>query len=149
MLCQELMKRDVQCVSPHDSVTIAARKMRDTNVGFLPVVNEHRHVLGAITDRDIAVRLVAEGLPATTTVGDIMTHEVVACDWKEDVHVAEQLMGERRKSRVICVDEFGTLQGVISFSDVAQSESDKRTAQTIRRITEREVYREGEYRRAR
>jgi len=138
MLCEELMKRPVECVTPHDRVTTAARKMRDANVGFLPVVNEFQKVLGALTDRDIAIRLVAEELPPTTTVGELMTHEVVACQATDDVHTAERLMGERRKSRVMCLDDSGTLLGVISLSDVAQNESDKRTADTIRLITERE-----------
>ena len=51
------------------------------------------------------------------------------------------LMGERRKSRIVCIDDLGALQGVISLSDIAQNESDKRAAETMRRITEREVYR--------
>jgi CBS domain-containing protein len=120
MLCEELMKTDVECVSPVDSIEDAARLMREANVGFLPVCDESRRVLGTITDRDIAIRAVADALPGSTPVEDVMTDEVVACSPKEDVEAALELMGENRKSRIICLDGEGHLAGIISLSDIAQ-----------------------------
>jgi CBS domain-containing protein len=138
MRCEEIMKRDVQCVDPKDPVELAARRMRDENVGFLPVCDSSRKVLGALTDRDIAVRLVAEGRPPTTSVGDVMTREVIASRPGDDITRAEQLMGEHHKSRMICTDEQGRLVGVISLSDIAQVEDESRASQTMKQVSARE-----------
>ena len=113
--------------------------MRDANIGFLPVCDPSRKVLGAITDRDIAVRVVADGRPPTTAVGDVMTREVVACRPEDDVRRAEELMGKQHKSRMIVADEQWRLLGVISLSDIAQVEDASRASQTMKQVTEREV----------
>ena len=75
MRCEDIMKRDVECIDPTQPVQEAARRMRDANVGFLPVCDSSKKVLGAITDRDIAIRIVAEGRPPTTTAADVMTRK--------------------------------------------------------------------------
>lgn len=139
MLCEEIMKRDVECLSPQETVQTAARKMRDVNVGFLPVCDAAKKVMGTLTDRDIAIRLVAEGRAASTTVGDIMSHDLVSCRPKDDLRRAEHLMGQHHKSRILCVDDAGTLVGVISLSDIAQCEDESRVAKTMRQVTEREA----------
>lgn len=139
MRCEEIMKRDVECVTPSDQVQLAARRMRDANVGFLPVCDPSRKVLGAITDRDIAVRIVADGRPPTTAIGDVMTREVVACRPEDDVRRAEELMGKQHKSRMIVADEQWRLLGVISLSDIAQVEDASRASQTMKQVTEREA----------
>src|SRR2546426_5139186 len=95
MTCEEVMKRIVECVSPEDTVLAAAQRMRSEGVGFLPVCAQSREILGAITDRDIAIRLVAAGLPATTEVREIMTRDIVACRPGDSVRRAEQLMSEQ------------------------------------------------------
>jgi CBS domain-containing protein len=138
MLCEELMKTDVESVSPVDSIEEAARLMRDANVGFLPVCDDSRRVLGTITDRDIAIRAVADALPGSTPVEDVMTDEVVACSPKEDVEAALLLMGENRKSRIICLDGDGRLAGVISLSDIAQL-GEAGASDTLRQVSEREA----------
>jgi CBS domain-containing protein len=138
MLCEEIMKRDVECLSLQDTVQIAARKMREANVGFLPICDTTKKVIGTLTDRDIAIRLVADSKPASTKVSDIMTKEVVACRPSEDVSKAEQLMGKNQKSRILCVDDSGKLVGVISLSDIAQRDGG-RVAQTMRDVTAREA----------
>jgi len=133
------MKRDVQCVQPTDPVQAAARRMRDANIGFLPVCDSSRKVLGAITDRDIALRIVADSRPPTTAIGDVMTREVVACAPGDDVRRAEELMGKQHKSRMIVADEEWRLVGVISLSDIAQVEDASRASQTMKQVTEREA----------
>ena len=139
MRCEEIMKRDVQCVQPTDPVQAAARRMRDANIGFLPVCDSSRKVLGAITDRDIALRIVADGRPPTTAIDDVMTREVVACAPGDDVRRAEELMGKQHKSRMIVADEEWRLVGVISLSDIAQVEDASRASQTMKQVTEREA----------
>jgi CBS domain-containing protein len=139
MRCEEIMKRDVEYVQPTDPVQGAARRMRDANVGFLPVCDSSRKVLGAITDRDIALRIVADGRPPTTAIGDVMTREVVACAPGDDMRRAEELMGKQHKSRMIVADEDWRLLGVISLSDIAQVEDASRASQTMKQVTEREA----------
>jgi CBS domain-containing protein len=138
MRCQEIMKQLVECVSPKDPVRSAAQRMRSGNIGFLPVCSEDRRVLGTLTDRDIALRIVSEGRPATTPVDEIMTREVVACRPEDSVKKAEQLMGHYRKSRILCLDGSGRLAGVLSLSDLAELETGG-AARTLREIAQREA----------
>jgi CBS domain-containing protein len=140
MRCDEIMKSTVECVTANDSVQTAARKMRDDNIGFLPVCEDGSKVLGTITDRDIAIRACADDRPASkTTIGDVMTHEVVACSPSDDVSKAQELMSKHHKSRMLCIDDAGKLVGVISLSDIAQHEADA-GAQTLREVTTREAH---------
>jgi CBS domain-containing protein len=114
--------------------------MRDANVGFLPVCNDAGQVVGVMTDRDIAVRVDAEGRSASTCpVGDVMTRETICCRATDDLGRAEDLMAEHKKSRVLVTDEDGVLEGVVSLSDVAQFEGPRRAAATIRTVTSREA----------
>jgi CBS domain-containing protein len=141
MQCAEVMKTDVVTVSPGDTAQVAARRMRDADVGFLPVCDAEGKVLGTLTDRDIAIRLVAEDLPGgTSAVDDIMSREVIACRPADEIAHVEQLMAEYRKSRILVTDEAGRLFGVISLSDVARlEEGPRRTATTMRRVASRET----------
>ena len=138
MLCADVMKSEVECVSPQERIEVVARRMKDKGVGFLPVCNDAADVLGTITDRDIALRIVAEGRPSSTPVEEVMTREVVSCLATDDIKQAERLMGKERKSRILCVDEDGALVGVISLSDIAQRDG-ARIAQTMQQVTQREA----------
>lgn len=139
MRCEEVMKSVVEYVRPDDTVMAAAGKMRDRNIGFLPVCEEAMKVVGTLTDRDIAIRVVADGKHETTRVGDVMTREVVACRPTDDLGHAERLLAERKKSRIMCVDAAGRLLGVISLSDIAGVEEGTRTASTLREVVQREA----------
>jgi CBS domain-containing protein len=138
MRCEQIMKRDVKFVSPRDTVDDAACLMRDENVGFLPVCDDSRRVLGALTDRDIAVRLVASKKPASTFVEEIMTRGGVACRPRDDASEASRLMSESQKSRIICCNDDGTIAGVISLSDLPARES--RARQATRPADEEDVH---------
>ncbi len=139
MIVSELMKRQPKHVLVHDTCRTAARRMRDENVGFLPVCDRQGRVLGTVTDRDIAIRLVADGLQAEAPVGDIMSREVVACHSDDELTRAEQLMAASQKSRLVVVDGGGVLLGVLSLSDVAQHDT-AHAAETIARVSRREVH---------
>jgi CBS domain-containing protein len=138
MLCSEIMKSTVECVAPTDTAEVAARRMRDHNVGMLPVCTAELKVIGTLTDRDLAIRVVAENQPGSTLVEDIMTRDVVACRSNDPVEHAEELMGLFRVGRILCTDEDGTLVGLISLSDVAEYESSARVAKTLKDVTLRE-----------
>jgi CBS domain-containing protein len=138
MRCSELMKTDIECVSPETSLRDAARKMRDENIGFLPVCNESMRATGTITDRDIAVRAVADGLPESTPVERCMTRNVISCRANDDVELARELMERHHKSRIVCTNESGRIEGIISLSDIADLD-ERSAARTLRRVSQREI----------
>ena len=138
MRCSEIMKRDVERISENDSVHVAARRMRDHDVGILPVCDVRRRAVGVVTDRDLALRVCAEGRSATTTlVRDVMTPQVVACRPGHPLGHAERLMEQHRISRVFVTDRSAHVVGIVSLSDVVQYERPARVARTLGRIAER------------
>jgi CBS domain-containing protein len=139
MRCEKIMKTNVQCLSPDATAVDAARRMRDENIGFLPICNTEGRVLGTVTDRDLVLRAVAEGKGGDTRVSDLMTTEVVSCSPQESLGAAEKLMAENHKSRIVCVDDERKPVGVISLSDIAKHERGTRATRTLRAVTEREA----------
>jgi CBS domain-containing protein len=140
MRCEDLMSTDVTCVGRQDTAQSAALKMRELNVGFLPVCDESSRVIGTLTDRDIAIRLVADDRASSTAVADVMTEEVVYCSPDDDLDEAERLMALNHKSRILCIDDDGHLSGVISLSDIARRESARKAAKVLSQVSMRETY---------
>lgn len=139
MLCKDIMRRPVQYARRGETVRSAAQKMRDARIGFLPVCDDHDRVVGVVTDRDMAVRLCATGQsPATTPIEAIMSSEVVGCPSSADVHEAERLMAQHRKSRIVVVAENGAPEGVISLSDLV-SQLGAEGSEVLRQVAVREV----------
>lgn len=119
MRISEIMTTDVQTVEPDASIEEAAQRMADADVGLLPVLARGR-VEGLLTDRDIVVRVVSEGLDAgATTVADVMTQEVVHCYEDQDVEHMRELMDENRLRRLVVLRRDGRLAGIASLSDLA------------------------------
>lgn len=140
MLCADVMSSPVVSVATDATVQAAARTMEDQNVGLLVVCDEKRHVVGVVTDRDLAIRVLGRGAPATTPVGMIMTHPVVVCSPTDDLVVAEARMATRRISRVVCVDERARAIGVISLADFSILEDGTHLARTMKRVAPRETH---------
>jgi CBS domain-containing protein len=139
MRCESIMTAEVETVRSGDTVVEAARKMRDLNIGFLPVCDRDGVVEGVITDRDITIRAVAEKRGAATKVDDIMKADVVACSPDDDVRRAEELMRVNQKSRIVCIDDDGRLAGIISTADLVRYEDERLAAEVISDVTEREA----------
>jgi CBS domain-containing protein len=139
MMCQDVMKSTVKCVAPTTTVEDAAVMMRDEGIGFLPVCDVSRRVIGTITDRDITVRAVAGREPTDQPVENFMTKSVVACRPSDDLAYAQELMSQEKVSRIMCVDELGILEGIISLSDIAQLEDGARASATLRNVSDREA----------
>lgn len=138
MRCQDIMQTPVRWVSSGDSSLIAARVMRDENIGFLPVCDQSGRFVGTVTDRDIATRVVAEGMPPGTLVSEIMSTGTVTCSPEDDIAVAEDRMSESKKSRIVCVDEGGHVRGIISVTDLMlHDDNGQRVLRTMRRISQR------------
>jgi CBS domain-containing protein len=141
MQCSTLMKADVECCQLGDTVEYAARRMAERNIGFLPVCDERGEVVGTLTDRDIVLRVVAEGLDASaTSIRDVCTRDVIACALDDDLVVAEALMSKHKKSRIMCLDDGQRLAGVISLSDVARVETGARSSALLRSVAQREAH---------
>jgi CBS domain-containing protein len=139
MRCEDLMTAEVGVVKGGDDVQEAARIMRELNVGFVPVCQSNRAVVGVLTDRDIAMRVVAEGRSCNTKVEDVMTDDVVTCLPGADLKEVERLMAAHQVNRVVVVDDDGRLAGVISVTDLAQYEDARKVGQVVGDITGREA----------
>jgi CBS domain-containing protein len=137
MKCEAIMKRNVDIARPGETAEQAARLMREADVGFLPVCDESRHVLGALTDRDLALRVLADGRGPDTRVSDVFTREVVSCQAQDEVDRARELMAASQKSRIVCLDADGCLAGVISLSDLAHQGLG--AEETLREVSSREA----------
>jgi CBS domain-containing protein len=139
MRCQDIMKRPVVCCRETETVQTAALKMRDGNIGFLPVCGSEGRVVGILTDRDIALRVCAEGLDVKMTpIAEVMTRQIVACRPGDDVRLVEGLMAKHHKSRVLIIDETGKPAGVVSLSDIARHDR-VFAAETMRQVSSREI----------
>jgi CBS domain-containing protein len=139
MLCEELMTSEVEVLDVGTSVREAARRMRDLNLGFLPIVDDAQQLVGVLTDRDIALRVVADDRPLDIPVDEVMTEEVISCRPDDDVERAEELMRVNQKARLVCLDEGGRVAGVLSLADIAQYEDETRAGSVIADVTERET----------
>jgi len=139
MRCQDIMKKPVICCKETETVQTAALRMRDSNVGFLPVCSPEDRVVGILTDRDIALRVCAGGLDAgRLPISEVMTREIVACHPGDDVRFVEGLMARNHKSRILIIDPAGKAAGVISLSDIARHDK-VFAADTLRLVSSREV----------
>jgi CBS domain-containing protein len=115
----EIMTRDVAVISPDSNVQQAAQMMRDLNVGALPVCDGKR-LLGMITDRDITIRAVAEGMAASDCkVSDAMTKEALWCFEDQTVGEVLQQMGDQQIRRIPVMNRNMELAGVVSLGDLA------------------------------
>ena len=117
---REIMTGGVECVGENETLLDAARKMRDLDVGSLPICGEDDRLKGMLTDRDIVVRCIAEGGdPATTTAGSLGGFEVVTIGADDSVEEALRTMKEHKVRRLPVIDGH-RLVGIVSQGDVAQ-----------------------------
>ncbi len=134
MRISECMTRDVRMVSPDDTIERAAQAMGAIDAGILPVTDGDR-LIGMITDRDIAIRGVAEGCGPDARVGDIMSQEVKYCyDDAESDEVLDN-MAQIQVRRMPVVDHDKRLVGIISLADLDRDAPD-RSGQALRGITQ-------------
>lgn len=134
MRCDDLMNVDVERIRGSEPIAMAAARMRDRDVGFLPVVDDDGVVVGTLTDRDIVVRVVADAGDLAGPVSLCMTREVIACFAGDDVGKAHELMSVYQKSRIVVLDDHGVLAGVISLSDLARAQGERETGETVRDV---------------
>lgn len=122
MTCNEIMTTNPECCLPSDPVVKAAQLMKSEDVGPIPIVTDKdsRKLTGIITDRDLAIKVVAEGRdPNATSVQDVMSAHVVTCKESDDVKKVLKLMEDHQVRRIPVVDASDRLMGIIAQADVA------------------------------
>ena len=140
MTCREVMTDNPVCCLPSDTVSQAARIMRREDVGPVPVVNDdqHKQLIGIVTDRDLALKVVAESRdPNHTMVSDVMTSTIIACRETDDASTAIKAMEEHQIRRIPVVDAEGKIVGIISQADVAtRIREPKKIAEVVHEISQ-------------
>lgn len=134
MRVSEVMTSGVRVVSPEQTISEAARMMAELDAGALPVGEEDR-LVGMITDRDIAVRAVAEQKPPTTKVREVMSQEVLYCFDDQDLDDIAQNMGDVKVRRLPVVDREKRLVGIVSIGDLAKGDNAASTGQAVADIS--------------
>ena len=136
MKVKELMTRDVEFIHPNDSLQTAAQKMRDRDVGFLPVY-EGDELVGVVTDRDIVIRGIVGGMNPEAIVGrEMVTSPVIHCFDDQDAEEAARLMRQNQVRRLIVLDRNNNqLVGVISLGDLAGTVNDKTSGKVLQGIS--------------
>ena len=134
MQAQDIMSKNPRTVTPEATVRDAARLMQEEDVGMVPVVESDR-LVGLITDRDIAIRVVAEG-KTEARVREVMSENPKSCRPNDDVNEVLELMSREKVRRVPITDERGALLGIIAQADVVrEAPNDKRAEATIEEIS--------------
>jgi CBS domain-containing protein len=137
MKVKDIMTSNVECVWPEDTLQEAALKMKEMGIGPLPVC-DRLHIVGMLTDRDIAIRGVAAGRdPRSTKVRDVMTCEVIRCFEDEEVEEAERLMQSRQVRRILVVNRDERLVGIVSLGDLAaETGNPQRVGEVLQDVSE-------------
>jgi CBS domain-containing protein len=140
MRAQDIMTKNPACVTPEATVREAALVMKRQDVGIVPVVEDDgdRRLVGLVTDRDIAIRCVADGKDGTCRVRDVMSSgDIATCGQSDDVGDVMQTMSTEKVRRIPIVDERGTLVGIVSQADILRkARDDDRAEDTVERISE-------------
>src|SRR5690348_8136393 len=132
----DVMTQRPRAVTAQMTVREAARLMDEEDVGSLPVVDEAERVIGIVTDRDVAVRVVGRGLdPDKTVVGDVSSQEVAVLTPDHDLDDALQLMAREQVRRVPIVQRENQLVGILAQADVAHAGKEKATGEVVEAIS--------------
>jgi CBS domain-containing protein len=139
MTCAEVMTPSPTCCNAQHTAIEAAELMRREDVGLVPVATDDgRKLIGVLTDRDIVLKVVAEGRdPRSTAVTDVMSTDVVTCLPQESVETVMELMATRQVRRIPIVDRDGSLVGIVAQADVAtRIANPQETGQVVQAISE-------------
>jgi CBS domain-containing protein len=133
---RELMTQNPATLSTGSTIVDAARLMRDKETGIAPVTDGDR-LVGVITDRDIAIEVVAQGMdPQSTKVDQIASQNLVTIDPQQDLDEALRLMAQHQVRRLPVVEEDGRLVGILAQADVARYADAERTGEVVEEISE-------------
>lgn len=135
MPVRDIMTRDVQLLSPHDSLMAAARRMRDDNIGSLSVAHGDR-LVGYVTDRDLVVRGLAEVFASDTPVQSVMTDRVLYCFEDEEVDEVALNMAHNQVRRLTVLSREKRLVGIVALGDLATKATDASAEDALEGVSE-------------
>ena len=136
---RDVMTKNPVCATPDDNVADVARLMKDNDIGPVPIVEgASKKLVGIVTDRDLALKVVAEGRnPSSTKVRDVMTKDVVTCRADDEVEDALDAMSKNQLRRILVVDNSDTLVGIIAQADIATRMNEpEKTGEVVKEISE-------------
>ncbi len=132
---RDVMSEDVECVGEKDNILDAAKKLSELGVGAMPICGEDDRLKGMLTDRDIVVRVLAEGKdPAQTTAGDLAQGKPVTVGADDSIDEAVAVMAEHKVRRLPVIDGHD-LVGIISQADVATEIDEKKVGDLVESIS--------------
>jgi CBS domain-containing protein len=138
--CNEVMTKNPVCCKPEDMVTTAAQLMQSENIGSIPVIENEQtqKLVGIVTDRDLALRIVAQGYDAKSMkVEAVMTRQIVTCQAEDDLQKAIDAMAEHQLRRIPIVDNANKIVGIIAQADVATRVNlPEKTAEMVKEISQ-------------
>ena len=138
--CNEVMTQNPVCCLPNDMVAKVAQLMKSKDIGPVPIIeNEQtKKLVGIVTDRDLALKIVAEGRDAKSTKAEVvMTRKVVTCRGEDDVQKALDAMSEHQLRRIPVVDNDNRIIGIIAQADVAtRVDQPAKTAEVVKDISQ-------------
>ncbi len=134
MKVSDIMTRDVRLLNPNQTIREAASLMADIDAGALPVGDNDR-LVGMITDRDIAVRAVAQGRSADTKVADVMSKEMLYCFDTDDIDDVARNMGKAQVRRLPVLNRDKRMVGIISLGDLARNDDPTTIGRTVSRVS--------------
>jgi CBS domain-containing protein len=141
--CEDVMTKNPVCCLPNDAAAKVAQMMKHENVGSIPVVEDAqtKKLVGIVTDRDLTMKIVAEGLDANSTKAEaVMTRNVVTCRASDDLQVALDAMAEHQLRRLPVVDNDNQVVGIIAQADVAtRVDQPEKTAEMVKEISQENV----------
>jgi CBS domain-containing protein len=137
MKVKDIMTKEVEVIHPDDTLQVAAQKMANRDIGFLPVCDGDR-LAGVITDRDLVLRGIAQGIDSKAMLGrELMTSPVIYCFEDQDVKEAAKLMEEDQIRRLVVLSRSDKrLAGVVSLGDLALNSQSDTSAEVLQKVSE-------------
>ncbi len=135
MKVKDAMHKGAEWVEPQTPIGEVARTMRDLDIGAIPV-GENDRLVGMVTDRDIACRVVANGTdPGKLTAGDVMSKGILYCRETEDLEDAMRIMEQKQVRRLPVIDDRKRMVGMLSLGDIADAASHELSGEVIAAVS--------------
>lgn len=138
--CSDVMTKNPVCALSGDTVANVAQLMKERDIGPVPIVEDKisKRLIGIVTDRDLALKVVADGRdPNTTMVRDVMTSDVVTCREDDEIETALDAMSSHQLRRILVVDRDDNLVGIIAQADIATRMNEpEKTGEVVKEISE-------------
>ena len=138
--CSDVMTRNPVCAQPEDTVASVARLMKENDIGPVPIVenNNSKRLIGIVTDRDLAIKVVAAGRdPQTLPVKEVMTTKVITCRADDNIETALDAMSNQQLRRIPVVDDDKMLVGIIAQADIAtRMNAPEKIGEVVKEISE-------------